>query len=372
MNSSHPEQIKLIAERVAQANGAGSEFLVTTGGLSKILLNDSTEPFQLSTQDLSGVVEYEPKEFTITALAGTPILELQTELDRNGQYLPFDPMWVGEGATVGGTIAAGATGSCRLRFGSIRDFVIGIQFVDGLGNVVRSGANVVKNSAGFDLSKFFVGSAGRFGVITEATFKVFPKPRVYETIIVECEGILNAVDRLKKITQSDFEFDAIDIGSRHSIFLRFGGEADAMAGQRQELRTYLDLPETDGLSGDDDNALWKNAAAAKWMLTNGCLVKVPITIKNITAVVSSLDGCDLEYRVVAGGNSILLSANNDDGISVIEELLQQHQLAGQLLVGPWSPNLIGDHQSLPFLSRVKSALDPRGVFGELSCGTVRL
>src|SRR4029079_10168517 len=130
-----------------------------------------------------------PSEFTFTALAGTPIKEIVHALGERGQYLPFDPMLVDSGATLGGTIASGLSGPGRFRFGGVRDFILGVQFVDGMGRLLRMGGKVVKNSAGFDVPKFLTGSLGRFGLITEATFKVFPRPENYLTVLLDAPDI---------------------------------------------------------------------------------------------------------------------------------------------------------------------------------------
>src|SRR5437660_3460343 len=137
---------------------------------------------------LSGIVEYEPSEFTFTALAGTRVTEIAEALRKRGQYLPFVRLlWVA-GATLGGTVASGLSGPGRFRFGGLRDFILGVRFVDGTGRLLRMGGKVVKNAAGFDLPKFFVGSLGRFGVLAEITFKVFPQRLASRTLKLEVDG----------------------------------------------------------------------------------------------------------------------------------------------------------------------------------------
>ncbi len=121
----------------------------------------------LDMRGLSGIVEYEPDEFVFTALAGTPVAEVAALLAEHGQYLPFDPPFVDAGATLGGATAAGLSGPRRYRYGGVRDFVIGVRFVDGRGDVVRGGGKVVKNAAGFDLPKLMAGSLGRLGALVE-------------------------------------------------------------------------------------------------------------------------------------------------------------------------------------------------------------
>ena len=113
----------------------------------------------------------------------------------HGQYLPFDPPFAADGATIGGTVASGVSGPGRYRYGGVRDFLIGVRVVDGEGRVIRSGGKVVKNAAGFLLHHGMVGSLGRFGVLTEVTFKVFPQPEARRTVTVECESVDGAFRR---------------------------------------------------------------------------------------------------------------------------------------------------------------------------------
>src|SRR5436305_8658192 len=158
--------------------------LIPTGAGTKSRLS-AVDAARVSRRGLRGIVEYEPSEFTITALAGTPIAEIAEALAKRGQYLPFDPMWQKAGAALGGTVASGLSGPGRFRFGGLRDFILGVRFVDGAGRLLRMGGKVVKNAAGFDLPKFFVGSLGRFGVLAELTFKVFPRPESARTLRLE-------------------------------------------------------------------------------------------------------------------------------------------------------------------------------------------
>lgn len=137
------------------------------------------EVVRLDMTGFSTITEYEPDEFTFTAGSGASLREIEKTLSENCQYLPFEPPLIDEGASLGGTVAAGLSGSGRLRFGGVRDFVIGARFVDGTGKLVHGGGKVVKNAAGFDLPKLMVGGMGRLGVLIDLTFKVFPAPRAW-------------------------------------------------------------------------------------------------------------------------------------------------------------------------------------------------
>ncbi|MCB0114754.1 MAG: FAD-binding protein, partial [Caldilineaceae bacterium] len=127
------------------------------GGSKPVLSTQHTDAALLDLAALRGVTVYDPGEFTFTARAGTPLSEVQVMLAEKGQYLPFDPPLAEDGATLGGTVAAGLSGPGRLRYGGVRDFLIGVRFVDGRGEEVRGGGNVVKNAAGFDFPKLMVG-----------------------------------------------------------------------------------------------------------------------------------------------------------------------------------------------------------------------
>lgn len=154
------------------------------GGSTKSYLGDPRDcDLELRTIGLSGVIDHVPADLTITVGAGTRIADLVSSLARFGQFLPLDPPQAEE-ATVGGVIAANANGFWRARYGGMRDLLIGTRLALTDGTVIRAGGRVVKNVAGYDLNKLFVGSLGTLGVIVEATFKVLPSPAATDGVIV--------------------------------------------------------------------------------------------------------------------------------------------------------------------------------------------
>jgi len=191
-----------------QALVASQSGLLPRGGKSKTAMTPPTGSQILDVSELTGLVEYSPSEYTFTALAGTSLSEIDHELAQNGQFLPFDPPFVERGATLGGTIAAGLSGSGRYRYGGLRDFILAIQFLDGQARIVKAGGKVVKNAAGFDIPKMMVGSLGAFGAMIEVTFKVFPKPIGYTTIITSFQDVQQALDKLIQTTLSPFDLFA--------------------------------------------------------------------------------------------------------------------------------------------------------------------
>ena len=129
-----------------------------------------------------GIVAYEPTELYVTAKCGTPLAELEAVLAERGQMLAFEPPQF-SGATVGGCVAAGLSGPRRQQAGAVRDFILGVKLIDGAGQVLDFGGQVMKNVAGYDVSRLLAGSLGTLGVLAEVTLKVLPRPVAEQTLV---------------------------------------------------------------------------------------------------------------------------------------------------------------------------------------------
>jgi len=139
----------------------------------------------MDTRALSGVVSYEPTELVVTALAGTPLAELEAQLAERGQCLPFEPPHFGPGATVGGMVAAGLSGPARASVGAVRDYMLGVQVLNGRGELLTYGGQVMKNVAGYDVSRLMAGAWGTLGLIVEVSLKVLPVAPAEATLVFE-------------------------------------------------------------------------------------------------------------------------------------------------------------------------------------------
>lgn len=144
-----------------------------------------------------GIVSYEPTELYLTARAGTPLAEIDAALTDSGQMLGCEPPAFGPGATVGGTVAAGLSGPRRPYAGSVRDYVLGVKVLNGRGEVLRFGGQVMKNVAGYDVSRLMTGALGSLGVLLEVSFKVLPRP-VAECTLVQEATQTEAIERLNR------------------------------------------------------------------------------------------------------------------------------------------------------------------------------
>ncbi|PFH10622.1 glycolate oxidase FAD binding subunit [Collimonas sp. PA-H2] len=146
------------------------------GGGSKHWYGQEVQGELLDARGYSGVIDYEPTELVITARCGTPLAEIEALLARHQQMLAFEPPHFGSGATLGGMVASGLSGPSRQAVGALRDFVLGTVLMDGKGEVLHFGGQVMKNVAGYDVSRLLAGSLGTLGLILEASVKVLPRP----------------------------------------------------------------------------------------------------------------------------------------------------------------------------------------------------
>ena len=222
--------------------------VIAVGAETKPRLS-AVEAVKISTRQLRSIIEYDPSEFTFTALAGTPVREIIAALAEKGQHLPFDPMLVEAGSTIGGVVASGLSGPGRFRFGGVRDFILGVRFIDGMGRLLRLGGKVVKNAAGFDVPKFLVGSLGRFGLIGDVTFKVFPKPAETLTLSMPFEA-----DKMSRIANSRFEAAAVDIlPGGETMIVKLAGPGAALEVLAREIGGQV-----------IDNTIWEEIRETPW------------------------------------------------------------------------------------------------------------
>lgn len=152
------------------------------GGGSKSFYGRACSGTALETGDYRGIVSYEPTELVVVAKAGTPLQELEAALAEKGQCLPFEPPHFGAGATVGGMVAAGLSGPRRSSVGAVRDYVLGVRLIDGKGELLSFGGQVMKNVAGYDVPRLIAGSLGTLGLIADVSLKVLPQPVAQRTL----------------------------------------------------------------------------------------------------------------------------------------------------------------------------------------------
>ncbi len=241
-----------LIERITQAHHARTPLRIRGGG-TKDFYGHRLFGEVLDTRTLTGIRAYEPSELVVTVAAGTPLAELEAALLEKGQYLPFEPPhfpWsqttaVGP-STVGGMVAAGLAGPARATAGSVRDYVLGVQMVNGMGQHLTFGGQVIKNVAGYDVSRLMAGSMGTLGLITEVSLKVLPLPAAEATLVFQV-GQSAALEQLHRwggqplpLNASCWVRDDTAPGQPELLFVRLRGAAAAV--QAACTRMLADLP----------------------------------------------------------------------------------------------------------------------------------
>ena len=220
---------------IAQVREAGDskQALRIVGGNSKAFYGERITATPLLLGHYSGVVKCDPQESFLTAKAGTPLLEINQLLSEKQQMFPFEPPAFGTTATLGGCLATGLAGPARATFGAVRDATIGVRIINGRGEVLRFGGSVMKNVAGYDVSRLMCGACGTLGVILEATIRLRPKLKKECTIRLD----LNATQAIAKTSTwvnaglpltASFHCDG-------QLFLRLSGHRKSVAAARQKI-----------------------------------------------------------------------------------------------------------------------------------------
>jgi glycolate oxidase FAD binding subunit len=274
--------LQLLIDRVHSARAAGAQLCIRGGG-SKDFYGEALQGELLDTRVLEGISSYEPTELVVTARCGTSLAELEAVLAEKGQCLPFEPPHFGEpaapnkarGATLGGMVAAGLSGPSRAAVGSVRDFVLGATLLNGNGEVLSFGGQVMKNVAGYDVSRLLAGSLGTLGVILEASLKVTPIAAATLTLRLEMDQA-TALDKLNTWAGQPLPLNA-SAWWDGNLIVRLRGALAAVQSARAQLGGDIVQPEFaspfwEGLRNHDDEFFVKARAAigtgaALWRLS---------------------------------------------------------------------------------------------------------
>lgn len=319
---------------------------------------------RLDIKHLAGITEYDPGEYTFTAYAGTRLADIAATLAQHGQYMPFDPPLVKAGATLGGTVAAGLSGSGRNRYGGVRDFILGVQIIDGQGRLIRGGGKVVKNAAGFDLPKLMVGSMGRLGILVSASFKVFPAPPVTATLFATLPNLASAITAMTKLTGGPYDLEALDLhpqtNGTTTLLARIGGPADVLPQRLDRLRSLVGT----GENVMDDAPMWDEAREFAWASPTDLLVKTATTVQTLPMLDQALKAAGATRRYAVSGNLAWISW--PASVDACHNTLTQLGLSGLIIRGQTDRALIGTSIQSAFLHRVRTALDPDQRFADFT------
>jgi glycolate oxidase FAD binding subunit len=329
---------------------------------------------EVSLRDDTGVVSYVPGDLTLTVRAGTTLREIESVTFEHDQWLPLDPYGPSDG-TIGATIATASAGPLASGFGLPRDLLLGLEFVNGRGEVVRGGGKVVKNVAGFDLSRLLTGSWGTLGVITEVTLRLYARPRTDRTFVVSLRGgQATALAHAAYSSLSPFALQligasaarALGLGEDAVCLVRFGGNDAVVAEQLIALSRFAQPEEIDGrvwttlreLEVDAETVVRISNLPVQFL---GACAR--ILADDLPAVHTSIDPRRGVMRVVVGRNgagddsaltaegSVDFGADGDRSSEVIFEKLPPDVWAQV------SPSVVAD----PLSRGIKRAYDPHNI-----------
>lgn len=390
------------AEQVASVVALAGEYGLTAlarGGGSRMHLGAIPEPFDIliETNKLTRLLEHEAPDLTCQVEAGITLASLQTMLATKGQWLPLDPPDPAQ-ATIGGILASNACGPKRLRYGTARDLAIGLQVVQASGEIARSGGKVVKNVAGYDLNKLYIGSLCTLGIIVEANFKLQPLPANERTLLLTFSNSQDAVQAViamlgSLLTPSAMEL--IDAGAAsdmsdffgltlptngYTLALNFEGSLTTIERQLDEARLIARNNGAllgDDLAGAEQETFWNGV---REHLEGVVTCKAAILVSQMAHYLQTLEAVcrkhQLESAVIAHAGSGILYIELRPGdatprlVAAIAELRQQaHEARGSLVVERCPVDLkrridVWGEPGANFrlMQRLKEQFDPRGTF----------
>jgi glycolate oxidase FAD binding subunit len=224
--------IDQLAESIRAAAARGAPLRIRGGG-TKDFYGGELRGDVLDTRAYTGIVEYEPTELVLTARAGTPLLEIERLLNEHGQMLAFEPPRFGDASTLGGAIASGLSGPRRPYSGSARDHVLGVRLLDGKGTDLRFGGQVMKNVAGYDVSRLMVGALGTLGLLLEISLKVLPRPATELTCRQE-RPQAQAIELMNAWAGKPYPISAT-CHTADTLYVRLSGAESAVRAARAKL-----------------------------------------------------------------------------------------------------------------------------------------
>jgi len=335
----------------------------------------------MSLRRLNRVLEHESGDLTATVEAGTTLGALNQQLSVHGQWLPLDPPFP-DRATIGGLLATNDAGPHRHRFGTPRDLVIGIQLATTDGRLTRAGGKVVKNVAGYDLSRFVSGSFGGLAAIVSATFKLSPAPSDARTVLVEARDPTAIAGIAEAITSSQLEPVAFEVHARFpatapsfACLLRFASSATTVESEVAGAVSLLASRTTSSrvVTGEAEIALWREHQARFWE-SPGAVLRASWLPADLEATLSmgahlaSSGLVEMIGRVGIGAGLVRIEGDPVRQAAVIERL-RASDVVGNVVLLRATPDLKsivdvwGPRSNSALLDALKQTLDPGGTLG---------
>ena len=342
------EIVSSLSARIKEAMASNAP-LAVRGGNTKAFYGGAIVGDTLDVRPYAGIIEYEPKELVLTVRAGTTLADIESAMDSAAQMLPFEPPHYAAGSTIGGSVAANLSGPRRPYTGAVRDFVLGTRILSGTGDDLRFGGRVIKNVAGYDVSRLMAGAMGTLGVLLDLSFKVLPKPSADLTLRY-------AFDEATAIRQfNEWAGKPLPISAtswyQGVAMLRLSGAAAGVKAARQKLGGEViadDVAFQFWRALRDQHDAFFQSAEPLWRVsvpptTSPLQLAMPQWIEwggGLRWLCGAADAAKLRAKVAAAGGHVTLFRNGDKSAGVFH---------------PLQPALVKIHRDL------KAAFDPENI-----------
>jgi glycolate oxidase FAD binding subunit len=353
-----PRSPQELAEALAAA-AAGKRTIAFAGASSKRLMAGPVEraDVTISTTAMARVLQYEPRDLTISVEAGMRYAELNSLLAQNRQMIPLDPPF-SDRATMGGIVAANTSGPRRRLYGSARDMVIGMTFATLEGKLVRTGGMVVKNVAGLDMGKLMIGSFGTLAAIATLNFRLYPLPDATRTFVLEFDKLADVIAVRDLVLKSRLQPAAIDIvksSNSYQLAIQAGGSPAVLDRYSRELFRMRVL------EGAEEEALWGGIreATPKFLRDhkNGAVVRVSCVLSEVGRMLASLPA----HASARAGSGVCYGyfeqtgdlRHQPFGTSVVEFAPQNFRETAELWPQPGN--------DFAMMKKIKEMFDPEGL-----------
>ncbi len=326
--------------------------VIPAGSGSKLQSGNPPEKVDivLAMTRINEVVEYEPADLTVTVEAGIQLTALQEKLADNGQFLPLNPPYASR-CTLGGIVAANASGSLRLRYGTARNLVLGLRVVHASGTVVKSGGKVVKNVAGYDVNKLYIGSFGTLGILTEMTLKLSPIPARQALLTAQFQDMQAAAKTGLSIVGSQTLPDFVNllVNSEHAgptLVAGFGGDAETVTWQLEQARRIMELNGAIGVKEVEGESFQKlndaiRAFAESENDSRTVIVQVNLKRTDIAEFAENVLNNNAEMLALLGSGVLYLKMGQVEGLAETLATLRERVVAahGNLIIESAPPEL---------------------------------
>lgn len=321
-------------------------------GNSKQFYGRHIDAQSLDVSEHRGIIEYEPTELVMTARAGTTLDELNAALAENNQMLAFEPPVFNQHSTIGGTVACNFSGPRRLFAGAARDYVLGTRLINGKAEILSFGGQVMKNVAGYDVSRLMAGAMGTLGVLLDVSLKVLPRPETEQTRVIEC-GLVQALETMQTLPCKAIPLSALSY-ARGRLYIRLSGRENAVSAAAAT---------TGGEQLAEDAAFWTRLNSLDASVFDPARNLWRLSLAQTTPELNSLSG---EWIYDWGGaqrwllteesaSSIFATAAEWGGHATRMRVAGGAPQSGEDMFQPLDPAMLKIHQNL------KAAFDPAGI-----------